>query len=487
MNVTDALTSAAKGAAAGAIAGPVGAAVGGIGGLVLDIARTSASRCSAAAGKRPRTGGSGDRGSDRHQRRRGGADSAGAGSGGRLATAGAASDDHGAAAGRGGSRRRGAAGGDLALLQADAADRAGARGQTAALVQARSRLAWAPAVLSGIILVVFGSLIFVVLTKPSLPENGLPLANVLLGTVAAMATQVANYWLGSSSGSAVKSDQMAALSVAAQNLVPSDVVHRLMQQSAGARSRHRSLGEPCGKPRQAPVSRLPSALRRRGGDQVVRPPRQGFRPLPLPLWFPPRGSGQSRSSAGHRCIGQPRPDPVHIDQHLVPSAHQQDQMHRAPEHPGGDALQPQPAQLRDGGGAAEHRELAVIAVPERPAEPRPRSAFGWRVPDSGPAAWRPRPARGTDVRPEPAWSPRRRWRRCLVSRHRTVGVHLDQPMAAGARAEPTGGGVASVPAHQNTLAARIAWPEAVMPSDRTSSTLSPIRTSTPSACSFLAV
>nr|WP_294525637.1 hypothetical protein [uncultured Rhodopila sp.] len=125
---------------------------------------------------------------------------------------------------------------DLAMLQAVSADRAGARGQTAALVQAHSRLAWAPAVLSGIILVVFGALIFVVLTKPSLPENGLPLANVLLGTVAAMATQVANYWLGSSSGSAVKSDQMAALSVAAQNLVPGDVVHRLLQQGAGGKA-----------------------------------------------------------------------------------------------------------------------------------------------------------------------------------------------------------------------------------------------------------
>jgi hypothetical protein len=39
--------------------------------------------------------------------------------------------------------------------------------------------------------------------------------------------------LGSSSGSAVKSDQMAALSVSAQQLVPGDVVHRLLQQKGG--------------------------------------------------------------------------------------------------------------------------------------------------------------------------------------------------------------------------------------------------------------
>jgi hypothetical protein len=83
--------------------------------------------------------------------------------------------------------------------------------------------------LSAVILLVFGVLIFIVLTKPALPENGLPLANVLLGTIAAMATQVANYWLGSSSGSATKGNQLAALSKAAHSLVPSHVAHRLLQ------------------------------------------------------------------------------------------------------------------------------------------------------------------------------------------------------------------------------------------------------------------
>jgi len=123
---------------------------------------------------------------------------------------------------------------ELALLRASAADGAGTRSQTEALARARSRLAWAPAVLSAMILLVFGGLVFLVVIRPSLPDTDLPLANVLLGTVAAMATQVANYWLGSSSGSAVKSDQMAVLSATAQDLVPSDVVHRLMQQSGKA-------------------------------------------------------------------------------------------------------------------------------------------------------------------------------------------------------------------------------------------------------------
>ena len=64
------------------------------------------------------------------------------------------------------------------------------------------------------------------------------LANVLLGSLAAMATQVANYWLGSSSTSAAKSQQIAALTADAQASVPGDIVQRLLphaQASAAAR------------------------------------------------------------------------------------------------------------------------------------------------------------------------------------------------------------------------------------------------------------
>ena len=92
----------------------------------------------------------------------------------------------------------------------------------------RNRIAWAPAVLSGIILVSFGTLVFVVLTQDGPPERSMPLANVLLGSLAAMATQVANYWLGSSSGSATKTDQLAALTADTQASVPSEIVSRLL-------------------------------------------------------------------------------------------------------------------------------------------------------------------------------------------------------------------------------------------------------------------
>ena len=235
MNIVDTLTSAAKGAAAGSVAGPVGAAVGGLGGLVLDLAPDVGRWLFGSSGEK--TAGlvaqaveavTGTSDADAAHKVLGQDPDAVSqlriqllGIVGQLQTE----------ADRAAEAQRAA---DLAVLQAAAADRSGARTQTTMLAQLHSGLAWAPAMLSGIILTVFGVLIFVVLTKNTLTTDSLPLANVLLGTVAAMATQVANYWLGSSSGSAAKSDQMAALSAAAQSLVPGDVVHRLIQQGTPA-------------------------------------------------------------------------------------------------------------------------------------------------------------------------------------------------------------------------------------------------------------
>lgn len=58
--------------------------------------------------------------------------------------------------------------------------------------------------LSGIIIVAFGFIVWFILFKGTIDTTIAPLANVLLGTLAAMATQVANFWLGSSSGSRSK-------------------------------------------------------------------------------------------------------------------------------------------------------------------------------------------------------------------------------------------------------------------------------------------
>lgn len=64
------------------------------------------------------------------------------------------------------------------------------------------------AVLSAIVLALFGGSLAIVLTR-SAPPGSETLANVLLGTLAAMSGTVVNYWVGSSSGSARKTELMA--------------------------------------------------------------------------------------------------------------------------------------------------------------------------------------------------------------------------------------------------------------------------------------
>jgi FlaG/FlaF family flagellin (archaellin) len=237
MNVLDTLTSVAKGAAAGSVAGPIGAAVGGLGGLVVDIAPEVGrwlfggnGEATAALVAQAVQSVTGTNDADAAQTKL--AEDPAAVSQLRVQLAMIAAQQQ-QEADRAAEGRRAA---DLAQVQAAAADRSGARSQTQALAQMHSGIAWAPAALSAIILVAFGGLIFVVLTKNNLSGESMPLANVLLGSLAAMATQVANYWLGSSSGSAAKSDQITALTADAQGLVPSEIVHRLLSPGMIARA-----------------------------------------------------------------------------------------------------------------------------------------------------------------------------------------------------------------------------------------------------------
>lgn len=105
----------------------------------------------------------------------------------------------------------------LAEIEARVADTSSARAMTVGLAQSHSPLAWGAALISAIILVAFGGTTYVVLVYALPPGPSATLSNVLLGTLAAMATQVANYWLGSSSGSQSK-DAAIANSVPASAL-----------------------------------------------------------------------------------------------------------------------------------------------------------------------------------------------------------------------------------------------------------------------------
>lgn len=94
-------------------------------------------------------------------------------------------------------------------FKAALADVADARKQTVALAESRNPLAWGAAIVSVIVLVAFGGVITLTLLR-AIPPGSETVLNVLLGTLAAMATSVVSYWCGSSVGSARKDSILAA-------------------------------------------------------------------------------------------------------------------------------------------------------------------------------------------------------------------------------------------------------------------------------------
>jgi len=97
---------------------------------------------------------------------------------------------------------------ETARIQAAIADTQSARAQTVALAQAGSKLAYGPVIISAIVLLTFGGVLAMTITR-TLPAGSETILNILLGTLGAMATSTVSYWVGSSSGSAQKSDAIA--------------------------------------------------------------------------------------------------------------------------------------------------------------------------------------------------------------------------------------------------------------------------------------
>jgi hypothetical protein len=95
----------------------------------------------------------------------------------------------------------------LDAIKAQIGDIASARAQTVALAQAGSKVAWAPAVVSFVVLLTFGIVMWGALTR-TMPSGSETILNMLLGTLAAMATAVVSYWVGSSSDSVQKTDML---------------------------------------------------------------------------------------------------------------------------------------------------------------------------------------------------------------------------------------------------------------------------------------
>lgn len=96
---------------------------------------------------------------------------------------------------------------ELETMKAELADVSNARAQTIALASAGSKLAWAPVVISVIVLAAFGATILVVLTS-ALPAGSERVQDTLIGMLAMMTSAVVSYWVGSSSGSALKTQML---------------------------------------------------------------------------------------------------------------------------------------------------------------------------------------------------------------------------------------------------------------------------------------
>ena len=99
---------------------------------------------------------------------------------------------------------------DNKLLSAYLSDTANARAQLIQLTQARSPIAYGALVVSAIVLLSFGTVMTLTLTR-AIPAGSDTVLNMLLGSLAAMATSVVSYWVGSSAGSARKDDHIARL------------------------------------------------------------------------------------------------------------------------------------------------------------------------------------------------------------------------------------------------------------------------------------
>ena len=95
-----------------------------------------------------------------------------------------------------------------ARLASRLADVAGARAMALQLAQAGGPMAWGAPITSLVVLTTFGTVVGLVLLR-AVPPGSETVLNVLLGTLAAMATNVVGYWVGSSAGSARKDARLA--------------------------------------------------------------------------------------------------------------------------------------------------------------------------------------------------------------------------------------------------------------------------------------
>lgn len=99
----------------------------------------------------------------------------------------------------------------LETLRAGLADTANARATMIQAVQAGSSIAWAPVVISVLVLVAFAVVVGLAMSR-AMPPGSETILTMLLGSLSTMSGAVVQYWVGSSSGSADKTRLLAQAS-----------------------------------------------------------------------------------------------------------------------------------------------------------------------------------------------------------------------------------------------------------------------------------
>ena len=98
---------------------------------------------------------------------------------------------------------------DLADLKAHIDNTVNARAQTIALANMGHKLAWAPAIVTAIVLTTFGWVMHLVLTA-KIPVGQERIVDTMIGILGTLAVASVMYWVGSSRGSARKDELLAA-------------------------------------------------------------------------------------------------------------------------------------------------------------------------------------------------------------------------------------------------------------------------------------
>lgn len=97
---------------------------------------------------------------------------------------------------------------DLAALTQTVQDATASAAQSVGPTAPLPAIAWSAPIISTVVLLTFGGVMAIVLAR-GVPAGNETAANMLLGTLAAMATSVVSYWVGSSAGSARKDERLA--------------------------------------------------------------------------------------------------------------------------------------------------------------------------------------------------------------------------------------------------------------------------------------